>query len=210
MRILGSISLGVLLVGSLMAQAPDRPSTLEKAVIQEMSEARWRPKVYVKYLKELRPYFQGTLWRLPDSTPLRTAEGLPALDEAIAFMESAESAGPLRFNEGLWHVARELALDQAKTGGMGHVGSQGSRLRQRLDRHGTLSSTAGECISYGPEDARMIAIQLIIDDGVKDRGHRRTIFNPDFHNAGAAVASHPQWGMVCVVDFADGFVANRR
>ena len=84
--------------------------------------------------------------------------------------------GPLRFNEGLWRAARELATDQAKAGGTGHVGSRGSRLRDRMDRHGTLAATAGECIVYGEEDARMIVLQLLIDDAVPSRGHRGNIF----------------------------------
>ncbi|HJV91081.1 MAG TPA: CAP domain-containing protein [Holophagaceae bacterium] len=201
----------LLIAAACFGQTPEpvRPTAVEKAIVQELSEARWRPKVYVKHLKALREYFDGKVWRLPDQVPLRTQEGVAALDEAIAFLESASSAGPLRFNEGLWQAARELAQDQARTGGVGHVGSQGSRLRERLDRQGTLSSTAGECISYGPEDPRMIVLQLLIDDGVPDRGHRRTIFNPDLHQAGAALASHAQWGQVCVVDFADGFLPNR-
>jgi uncharacterized protein YkwD len=197
---------------SCFGQAPElpRPSALERAIVQELSEIRWRPKVYVKHLKALREFYDGKILRLPEQTPLRTEEGVAALDEAIAFLESTEAPGPLRFNEGLWLAAREHALDQAKTGGMGHVGSQGSRLRERLDRQGTLSSTTGECISYGLEDARMIAIGLVVDDGVPGRGHRKNIFNPEFHQAGAAVAPHAEWGQVCVIDFADGFLPFRR
>ncbi len=201
----------LLCAAACFGQAPEagKPSPLEKAIVQELSDVRWRPKVYVKHLKALRGFFEGKIWRLPDQTPLRTEEGVAALDEAIAFLETSPAPGPLRFNEGLWKAAREHALDQAKTGGVGHVGSQGSRLRERLDRQGTLSSTAGECISYGPEDARMIVIQLIVDDGVAGRGHRKSIFNPEFHQAGAAVAPHAEWGQVCVVDFADGFLVHR-
>lgn len=192
----------------LFAQVPEapRPSALERAVVQELSDLRWRPKVYVKYLRELRPYYEGRILRLPDQVPIKTEEGVKALDEAIAFLESAESAGPLRWNEGLWRAARELATEQAVSGGVGHVGSRGSRMRDRLGRYGTLASAAGECITYGTEEARMIAIQLVVDDGVPDRGHRRTLFSFDLHQAGAALAPHPQYGQVCVVDFADGFI----
>ena len=76
----------LLLSWALGAQEPAvrsegvRPTPLEKAIVQELSEARWRPKVYVKYLKAMREYFEGKLLKLPDQTPLRTEEGLPALD----------------------------------------------------------------------------------------------------------------------------------
>jgi uncharacterized protein YkwD len=197
---------------ALQAQAPElpRPSALERAVVQELSDMRWRPKVYVKYFRELRPYYEGRILRLPERMAIKTEEGVKALDEAIAFLESVEPAGPLRWNDGLWRAARELAFEQAGSGGTGHVGSRGSRMRERLDRQGTLGSAAGECIYYGTEDARMIAIQLVVDDGVPDRGHRRTIFSFDLHQAGAALAPHPQWGQVCVIDFADGFTPTRK
>lgn len=198
----------------LVAQAPaaplPAPSALEKAVVLELSEARWRPKVYAKYLKALRDRFEGNLWNLPDQVPLRTQEGVAAVDEAIAFLEQTEAPGPLRFNPGLWRAARELAQDQGANGGVGHRGSRGSQLRERIGRQGSGAMAYGECIAYGFDEPRMIALQLIIDDGVPDRGHRKSIFNPDFHHAGAALASHPLWGFVCVVDFADGFTPNKR
>lgn len=191
------------------APAPPQPSALEKAVVQELSEARWRPKVYAKHLKALRDLFEGTLWNLPGQVPLRTQEGVAAVDEAIAFLEQVEPVGPLRFNVGLFRAAREHARDQGLHGGEGHTGSKGSHLRERLARQGSGALAFGECIAYGPDEARMIALQLIIDDGVPDRGHRRSIFNVDFHHAGAAMANHPLWGHVCVIDFADGFTPNR-
>lgn len=205
--------LPLLFVAGLQGQAPTAvpvATSLEKAVVQELSEARWRPKVYAKHLRELRPYFDGLLWRLPEQTPLRTREGVAAVDEAIAFLERVEAVGPLRFNKGLWAAAREHALDQSLNGGVGHVGSRGSVLRARLGRHGSGALAFGECIAYGFDEARMIALQLIIDDGVPDRGHRQSIFNPDFHHAGAAVSDHPLWGHVCVIDFADGFTPLQR
>lgn len=199
---------------ALTAQAPPAPppgpSALEKAVVQELSEARWRPKIYAKRLRALRDLFEGSLWRLPEQLPLRTQEGVAAVDEAIAFLEHVEPVGPLRFNPGLWRAARELALDQKVNGGEGHRGSRGSQLRERLAKQGSGAMAFGECIAYGFDDARMIALQLIIDDGVPDRGHRKSIFNPEFHHAGAALDDHPLWGFVCVVDFADGFTPNRR
>jgi uncharacterized protein YkwD len=66
-----------------------------------------------------------------------------------------------------------------------------------------------ENISAGEDDARMVVIQLLVDDGVPSRGHRKNLFNPDLHQAGAGAASHTEYGTVCVIDYADGFVANR-
>jgi len=46
---------------------------------------------------------------------------------------------------------------------------------------------------------------LIIDDGVRGRGHRRNIFNRNYNTAGAAYRPHARYGSVCSIDFASGY-----
>ena len=62
-------------------------------------------------------------------------------------------------------------------------------------------------INYGDETPRMTVIQLVIDDGVPGRGHRKNLFNPDFKVAGAAIGPHKTYGTMAVVDMADAFTA---
>jgi uncharacterized protein YkwD len=66
------------------------------------------------------------------------------------------------------------------------------------------TGSIGENISYGPDDGLEVVLQLIIDDGVPDRGHRANIFSPDFRLAGVACGPHPTFRTVCVIDFAGG------
>jgi uncharacterized protein YkwD len=172
-----------------------------------MSDARVRPKAYAKHLRELRPYFEGRLWNRPGRVPLRTEEGLAALDEAIAFLEAARPVGPLRFSEGLARAARLHAQDIGPRGSIEHTGSDGSRLRDRLNRQGRWQGLIAENISAGEDDARQVVIQLLIDDGIASRGHRTNLFNPDLHQAGAGSAPHRDYRTVTVIDYADGFVA---
>ncbi|WP_243287903.1 CAP domain-containing protein [Geothrix terrae] len=188
---------------------PAKAASFERAVVQEMSDARVRPKAYAKYLRELRPYFDGTLWSRPGRVPLRTEEGVAALDEAIAFLESARPVGPLRFNEGLARAARLHAQDIGPKGSIEHTGSDGSRLRDRLNRLGRWQGLIAENISAGEDEARQVVIQLLIDDGVASRGHRKNLFNPDLHQAGAGSAPHRDYRTVTVIDYADGFVESR-
>jgi hypothetical protein len=57
--------------------------------------------------------------------------------------------------------------------------------------------------------AREIVLALIVDDGVRGRGHRKNIFNPTYNMAGAAYGSHARFGSVCSIDFASDYAENR-
>ena len=200
----------LLLAASLLqagAPAAEKATAFERAVVQEMSDARVSPRAYAEHLRALRDAFEGTLWRRPGRVPLHTEEGVAALDEAIAFLESARPVGPLRFNEGLARAARLHARDIGPKGSIEHTGSDGSRLTDRLNRLGRWQGLIAENISAGEDEARQVVIQLLIDDGVASRGHRKNLFNPDLHQAGAGSAPHRDYRTVTVIDYADGFVA---
>jgi uncharacterized protein YkwD len=185
--------------------AQEKAKAFERAVVQELSDARVNPRAYARHLLELRNCFEGTLWKRPGRTPLRTEEGQDAYDEAIDFLEAARPVGPLRFNEGLARAARLHARDLGPRGALEHVGSDGSRLSDRLNRLGTWHGLIAENISTLEEDPRQVVIQLLVDDGVPSRGHRQTIFNPDLHQAGVGSAPHRDYQVVTVIDYADGF-----
>jgi uncharacterized protein YkwD len=196
----------IALVTPAQESAPGMATPFERAVVQEMSDVRVRPKAYAKHLRELRDCFEGTLWKRPGRTPLRTEEGQAAYDEAIAFLETVSPIGPLRFNEGLARAARRHAQDIGPRGALEHVGSDGSRLSDRLNRLGTWQGLIAENIGTLEVDPRQVVIQLLVDDGVPSRGHRHNLFNPDLHQAGAGSAPHRDYRVVTVIDYADGFV----
>jgi uncharacterized protein YkwD len=193
------------------SKEPDnvRPSTgEERLVIVEMSRVRLHPREYAKWLRTQVKYFEGTLWRLPDHVPIRTNEGVEPLQELIEFLESTPSPGPLRWNEGLSRAARELVREQGPTTQTGHVGPTGSRMRDRILKHGLHESQIAEVINYGDEKPRWTVMQLLIDDGVPARSHRKAIFGADYHVAGAAIGLHAGYGTMTVVDMADAYKSN--
>lgn len=194
---------------AVLAPVPEKATAFERAVVQEMSDARVQPRAYARHLREFRLYFDGTLWNRPGRVPLQTEEGLAALDEAIAFLESVRPVGPLRFNEGLALAARRHARDIGPRGALEHVGADGSRLSDRLNRLGTWQGVIAENIGTYEKVPREAVIQLLVDDGVASRGHRKNLFNPNLHQAGAGSAPHRDYQVVTVIDFADGFVPKR-
>ena len=191
----------------LRAQEPAPRSTAEEqAVVREITKIRMFPREYAKYLRALGTHFEGTLWRLKDHVPIRTNEGRAAVLEAAEFLENVKPIpGVVAFSEGLHAAAWEHVMDQGPSGQTGHVGVSGSTFGERIRRRGQQGSLIGEVINYGPETPRMTVIQLVIDDGVPDRGHRRNLFNAEFRVAGAAVGPHKGYGTMTVVDMADEF-----
>jgi len=183
----------------LTASAPPAPQT--SAVLDEIDMARTDPRGYAAYLRQWRSWFVEDVVRRPGQIGLATVEGISAVDEAIAFLEVQPPVSALDRDAGLDRAAADHARDQGRTGQTGHVGSDRSTLGTRARRY-TTARGLGENIAYGSQDARGVVMQLIIDDGVPDRGHRTTLFDRQWTRAGAACGPHPVWRRICVIDFA--------
>lgn len=194
-----------LLAGTTAATAQPDYRRLELEVIREHNLARTKPRDYAAHLRELRRYYDGRFLARPGQTRLLTHEGIAALDEAIRFLERQPATPALLRSEGMSHGARDHVEDRGPTAELGHVGSDGSRPWDRIARYGTWLGTAAENIAYGPATGREVVVQLIIDDGVHDRGHRTNIFTGAFRVAGVACGPHVTYLVMCVVTYAEGY-----
>jgi uncharacterized protein YkwD len=179
---------------------------LARQVLAEINLARSAPRTYAGFLREFRRLFHGTYYQVPGSTTrMLTTEGTRAVDEAVRFLSRQKPMPPLAWSDGLAAAAAELAEEQGSSGGTGHSGRQSHGMQERIERHGRWERSIAENIGYGPQDARNMVMQLIIDDGVPERGHRKNTFSAAFDTAGVACGSHPSFGSMCVIDFAGGF-----
>lgn len=208
------------------AEAPARPAgqdpfdyddpaayrALEAEILRETNLFRRDPRGYAKKLLALRPSYQGRrIVRGPTEPVILTIEGVAALDEAIEVLRSAPRRLPrLARSQGLERAARAHADDLARSGLLGHSGSDGSSPAARVSRIGSWDGLVAENISFGPTDAEEIVIGLIVDDGVPDRGHRDVLLTHELFFAGVACGPHPTYKITCVMDYATTFRANPR
>jgi len=198
--------LTVCLFLALAAPAAALDHGLGPQVLAEINLARTDPHAYAGFIRDFRSQFRGKYYLQSGSTTrIQTTEGVAAVDEAIKYLSRLKPLPPLVWSNGLAAAAAELADEQEHSGATGHNGRKSHGMRERIERHGEWSGTIGENIGYGPEGARNMVIQLVVDDGVPGRGHRVNTFSGDYRTAGVACGAHPRFGSMCVVDFAGGF-----
>jgi uncharacterized protein YkwD len=167
-----------------------------------MNLARSDPEKYGSFIKDLRNKYRGNFIQF-QRIRIKTKEGIAAVDEAIQFLDSQKQAPSLKISKGLSLGAADQVRMQGPTGRTGHEGPDGSDPGERVNRHGKWRGMMGENIYYGQGmNARQIVMGFIIDDGVPDRGHRNTIFNPQFRLAGVACGQHKVFKTMCVITYA--------
>lgn len=161
---------------------------LVEEVFAEINHARTNPRAYAEIVA---------------ATGSRDTS---ALREAVAFLRGSRPIEPLYWSDAMSAGAVLHVRAQGPSGGVGHRGQP----RKRLEKFGVVKHCAGENIYYGRGNAREIVVALIIDSGVRGRGHRKNLFSRDYSVIGIADGRHARFGGMCVMDFAGGFVADTR
>ena len=159
-----------------------RGDGLAPAVLDEINWVRAHPAEYADQLRE--------------ATPTRATE------EAIAYLQRRAPTGPLQFSSKLGDSAVGHAYDEGAHAAFTHTGSDGSSAGERMHRAGVWAGMLAEEMSAGESDAADVVRQLIIDEDVPGRGHRNDLMDPFLKLAGVGCASHPVYGVVCVIDLA--------
>ena len=195
-----------LLIGAallLSAAVPARAQTpFEVQVLAELNAARRDPAGYVEQLRRYRGYYHANIVAAPGArVRYLTQEGAAPVDEAIGFLQHQGEHGELTPAGTLESAAADHCAEQAADGAVGHLGPDGSTPSDRVARRGGGIYVA-EVIAYGADSAADVIRQLIIDDGVPDRGHRALLFADKLRFAGVSCGPHPEYRAMCVIDLA--------
>jgi uncharacterized protein YkwD len=165
-------------------------SRLAMDIHTETNLIRRDPASYAKHLEAMLPRFEGRMLERPGRPTLRTEEGAAAVREAIAALRAQQPLPQLRWSKGLVGAAADHVKDQGPIGGLEHRGTDGSNPARRAERRGRWVTAMAENIAFGDNPARQVVIQLLVDDGVPDRGHRDNILDGRWGAEGAACGPH--------------------
>jgi len=96
----------------------------------------------------------------------------------------------------LYNVAKGHASLSGKRGTTGH---------QRFEKRygplmGKYNDVAENC-AYGYEDPMVILIELLIDEGIRNLGHRKNLLNPNYNSLGVAIRPHKKFRYNAVMSF---------
>ena len=185
-------------------------NAVEREILREHNRIRQNPRSYIPILEAHLETMDGRgniPGGLGPGTILLTQEGASAVYEAIDALWYQKPVQALQFHPDLQTSARQHAFDQRNGGRIGHAGTNGSTHSQRINdamknNDGLFFGSCGENIAYGPKTGQEVVLQLIVDDGVPDRGHRDNIFHEDWNAAGAGCGPHDTIRTVSVVNYA--------
>lgn len=187
-RLAAAAAMLALLVAPPPAQAAER---FEEEVLAVINYARTKPQAFARHLRDADT--RGATWAGAEPG---------ALEEAVVFLMRQPSLPPLRWDDRLGTAARAHADAQGWTGQEGHVGPRGETFSQRLQRVGLYAGVTAEGISYGQMSPEDVVRQLIVDSGVRGRGHRRDIFSGSYQAVGVGCGDHRRYGAMCVIQYA--------
>ena len=114
----------------------------------------------------------------------------------------------MKWSEELALSAKEHVEDTGPKGLLTHEGSTGATVKERLQKHGKVVNCYGENLSFHCDQAVEVLQQLIVDDGVTDRGHRDNLFNKEFKIMGCFTGAHRDYEHMTCIDLAGGLIKN--
>ena len=108
-------------------------------------------------------------------------EEVHAIESLLKDLKNTPALSVLQPDKGIYEAARKHGLDQDRhKWSLGHMGSDGSWPWERIRKYSPRMITGNENLAgrYPEPTARDIVIQLLIDAGIPEYGHRYNMLDP--------------------------------
>jgi len=143
----------------------------ETTMIDEINLIRSNPAGYVRYVEQ---YIQD----------IRSGKAFgSSTTAAYELIDELKRTGPLSVlkpAECLYRAAQKHGQEAIRKGSSDHQGSDGSWPWDRVKRACPQMTDGNENLVGGPANVREAVMLLLVDDGISNRGHRKTLLQQDW------------------------------
>ena len=181
---------------------------IEKEMIAEINLVRSDPAGYIKYLsynlelaklnldhfgKGKRNYTLSVRYEKINGVEQKRRvdtvwsneyeEEVHAIESLLKDLKNSPPLTILEPDKGIYEAARKHGLDQDRHNwSLGHRGSDGSWPWDRIRKYSPMMITGNENLAgrYPEPTARDIVIQLLVDAGIPEYGHRHNLLDPEW------------------------------
>lgn len=174
-------------------------------LIGELNQCRKDPKTYSKKIESYIPYFKGKVLRLPNITGLMTNEGESAFQEAADYLMSLQPVPSFKYNPGLTHIAHDYMKEIQKYEDLNDA--KKINLKSMIAKYGKCIGEFKLSTDFGSSSPELIAINLLVDDGDKEREMRNVIFDKSYIDVGVSTGNHSTYNKCTVIFFAKKFIS---
>ena len=151
-------------------------------------------------------YFKDKLYHHPSEDAILTHEGADAIEDAMQYLKIMKPLPPLKYSEEISKACRDHISDIGPKGLTTHEGSDRSNITDRIEKYCEWDGIVAENLDFGFRIGENVVMNMIIDDGVKEKNQRKNIFNKEFNYIGVGAGPHKIYGICVVV----GYVKNIR
>lgn len=170
-------------------------NTSEQKLILYINLVRLYPQKFME--TSLKQYMKEKGWA-PNNAYIRTLlKDLKTMQPVPAYVPSDLLSG----------CARAHAKELGERGKTGHASADGTSPFDRIKKalKGKNVQMSAENIQYGYEDPWDIFMDLLIDEGIEDLGHRYNLLDKDMNLIGIGQNKHSVYRLCTVMDFAKLF-----
>ena len=176
---------------------------IQKDLYIELNNLRKNPKSYIPLIEaEMKLLKKNNILKKNDSNlQIQTIEGKDAYLDAIKFLEHQQPVPPLNEESRLSSAAMDLVKDLGERGIVSHQDQYGQFVSERIEKYCEWDYSASEVIEVSSKNPQDILISLLVDDGLKNRPDRNTLFNQNYNFVGIGCGAHTEYEIVTVMVF---------